>query len=273
MQIIDIYYKADRKVYLDLLHTGSLEVSTIPLENYKFNFKLSSAKLCPGYMRDGKHHKCVRNNILGDRETVCNDCENSIGFKVAFFMGGKPNAFMEEYLKKPHYLYLAYFEPGILKVGTANIEKGERRLLEQDAQFYAFVASADGYEIQRKEKEASILLNLTTSVKSVHKSKYLGKKSELDDVLESFYSKFSVLGLENRPEVVDLTSEYFYPTEYDIVENNLNVFGEFKGLRGRYLIFENKGYLVVDINYIIGRNIEEYLESYEYLREMTLFDL
>lgn len=273
MQIIDIYYKADRKVYLDLLNTESLEVSTIPLENYKFNFKLSSIKPCPGYMRDGEHHKCVRNNILGDRETVCNDCENSIGFKVAFFMGGKPNAFMEEYLKKPHYLYLAYFEPGILKVGTANIEKGERRLLEQDAQFYAFVASADGFEIQRKEKEASVLLNLTTSVKSVHKSKYLGKKSELDDVLESFYSKFSILGLESRPEVVDLTSEYFYPTEYDIVENNLNVFGEFKGLRGRYLIIENKGYQVMDINYIIGRNIDEYIESYEYLREMTLFDL
>jgi hypothetical protein len=273
VQIFDIYYKSDRKVYLDLLNEETSELSTIPLENYRFNLRLSQVKRCPGYFRDGEYHKCIRRNVLGDKETICSDCEEKIGFKVAFFMGGKPNAFMEEYLKKPHHLYLAYFEPGLLKVGTANIEKGERRLLEQDAQFYAFVDTADGFVVQKKEKEASILLNLTTSVKSVHKSKYLGKRSVVDDVKETFYSKFSILGLKKRPEIVDLTSSYFYPVEYDIVENNLNVVGVFQGLRGRYLIFENNGYQVIDINYIIGRNIEEYLEDYKYLREMTLFDL
>ncbi len=276
MKIFDIYYKSDRKVYLDLLENEV--VTSVPLESYKFNFVLSNEKFCPGYFQSGEYHKCIRNNTIGDKVVLCDDCERAIGFKSAFFMNATPNESMNEYLKKKHFLYLAYFEPGILKVGTANIDRGETRLLEQDAQFYSFIDSADGFEIPEKEKEASIKLNLTTSVKSVHKSKYLGIKPNPENVIKIFESKFDILDIPEKPQVEDLTSAYFYPEDYTIISDNLNLVGTFQGLRGRYLIIENTpqsgpfgGYKAFDINYIIGRTITGYLDEYEYLTEPTLF--
>ncbi len=269
MKIFDIYYKSDRKVYLDLLENETL--TTIPLESYQFNFVLSSEKFCPGYFQNSKYNKCIRNNKIGDKAVLCDDCERAIGFKSAFFMNATPNESMNEYLRKKHFLYLAYFEPGILKVGTANIDRGETRLLEQDAQFYSFIDSADGFEIPKKEKDTSIKLNLTTAVKSVHKSKYLGIKPNSENVEKIFESKFDILNISEKPQVVDLTSAYFYPEDYTIISDNLNLVGTFKGLRGRYLIIENQNNKAFDINYIIGRTITAYLDEYEYLTELTLF--
>ncbi len=269
MTILDIYYKSDRKVYLDLISDSS--VSSIPLENYKFDFKLSVEKFCPGYFKNGTFQKCLRGNKIGEKSVLCDDCERAIGFKSAFFMNATPNEEMNKYLKKKHFLYLAYFEPGLVKVGTANVDRGEKRLLEQDAQFYSFIDESDGFEIQKKEKEVSIKLNLTTSVKSVHKSKYLGIKPKKENVEKIFDSKMETLGINEKGNLVDLTDYYFYPEDYNVIQNDHNLVGKFLGLRGRYLLLENNGCKAFDINYIIGRNIEDHIDQYEYLTELTLF--
>src|SRR5690606_10372303 len=67
-------------------------------------------------------------------------------------------------------------------------------------------------------------------------------------------------------EINDLrgNSQIFVPEDVEKINfrSNLTLFGRHKGLRGRYILFENHGNIfALDYRYIIGRFIKEYVSD------------
>ncbi len=258
------------------------ELVSIELTNYKFNFKLSEVKHCIGYYKNGEYVSCPVSNIIqSSTYTQCAYCEKIQGFKSAFLFGGEPNDEMKEYLAQKHFIYLAYFEPGIIKVGTAAESRKYLRPIEQDALAYLYIAESDGFNIQKLEHEISRQLGITENVRSSHKLKYLGVKSNGERVMNILMEKYNLiyshfssnknfrnwLFEKDQLEVVSLINnpEIFYPEKEVHLQKELYVVGDFKGIRGRYLIIENDGeYFTFDIRTLVGRDIENYLDDWRY---------
>src|SRR3990167_7277825 len=107
----------------------------------ELRWKFSAERYCPGFFDLNEYRPCPDQKLLPDlKYDLCARCEAELGFKAAFLFGQEPNERAKKYLSQPHYVYLAYFEPGILKVGTASESRKEVRLIEQDGLVYAFVA-------------------------------------------------------------------------------------------------------------------------------------
>lgn len=302
-KIIDILWRYNSKNQqysqeLKLYSEEDKEEKTINLEGFKFNWKLSKERFCPGYYLDGKYNPCPFDKVL-EKKTYqnCYHCEQQQGFKAAFLFNQKPNENMQKYLSKKHLIYLAWFAPDKIKVGTSAESRKFIRPIEQDALVYCFIAESDGFNIQKLEREISKSFDVTETVRSANKFKNLGYKSlgnEPKQFLKSYYQKiydkFKIndnfrdwLFEEEQIEIIDLRNleNLFYPEkEVQLLFNTppasatpptlggdqLILSGDFEGLRGRFTLFENGGNIfAVDEREIIGRKIVDYLENYNYV--------
>jgi hypothetical protein len=286
-QIIDITWKFEEGKYFPvwrLFELAKKERQTIPFEGYKFQFELSDEKRCVGYNSPDGWVPCQYNSLITKKHyTQCYYCERDQGFKSAFLFGGEPNELAKKHLSQEHFVYLAYFEPDILKVGTAASSRNKIRPIEQDALIYAYIAKVEnGFRVQELEGAISRELGIRQTVKSRHKLKALSIKPDYSRVSEMIrsnydriYDRFKTneifsnwLFKPEEIEVVDLTKlpNLYYPeNQVILLENELNLFGNFKGLRGRYTIFENNGRdFAFDERDIIGRKIAWRDEEYRY---------
>lgn len=281
LQILDITWKKVKDTeFLPIIkfyNTSEKTISNLLLTSYSFNFALSKDKFCTGYYKDGELIPCKFNNLSEDNSySQCNYCERMQGFKSSFIFGDLSHERSQEILSKDYYIYLAYFEPGLLKIGTANIERSSLRLVEQDALIFSFIAKDSGYTIQKLEHIISKKFGITETVKSSHKLKHLSKIPNLNYASELINSKYNQIksnldsehltSILSKIDIIDLnnTNSFYYPNESHLVKD-LNLFGSFLGLRGRYLIIENnETEIMLDINTLKGRYIESYIDDYQY---------
>ncbi len=276
VQIQNINWKKDTDfyVYISLFNIETKERSILKVNDIKFNFALSKHRFCTGFFKDKKHFPC-RNlgmpTILTSISSQCYLCEKEEGFRDAFLFGKEPNENAKKYLAQEHYVYLAYFSPNIIKVGTSSLERKEIRPIEQDALIYAYIAKSDGFNIQKLEHEISKRFNITESVSSRHKVKYLFQKPIIEN------AKFKITNLFNK------ITDYYKDTEYktwflkelniinhsdkpyikypetldDFIYSAEFLCGKFVGLRGKILIVENYGNIIgIYKDNIIGHFIE-----------------
>lgn len=98
----------------------------------KFDF---SVKYCAGWV--DFENRCSQ--ICPDHATVdekyenCLKCHDKTGFNPAFYNASSVSVQQEKINQNPHFVYLAYFAPNVIKVGISQEERGIRRLLEQGA--------------------------------------------------------------------------------------------------------------------------------------------
>ena len=98
----------------------------------KFDFPV---KYCAGWV--DFENRCSQ--ICPDHATVdekyenCLKCRDKTGFNPAFYNANSVSAQQEKINQNPHFVYLAYFAPNVIKVGISQEERGIRRLLEQGA--------------------------------------------------------------------------------------------------------------------------------------------
>lgn len=291
LQIIDVNWKRnlgkDDSFYpnIKLYNKNEKQVQNIELINYNIKWKLSNYRKCVGYSENDNYVTCKFNNYITDsRYERCAFCEDKDGFRSAFLFRNEPNERMQEYLSRPQQIYLAFFEPDLIKVGTASIKRNRLRLIEQDAQAYCFIAEApDGITVQNIEREISKKLNIPEIIRSIHKKKFIYQKSSFQSKSEklkeismkviramknteyssSFYE-------QNNIEIINNSELFFYPENklefIDISKYEYNLSGTFLGLRGNYLILKNLNNTIsVNKKDLIGREIIEYTDNYEYL--------
>jgi hypothetical protein len=259
------------------------ETVEIELSNYRFNFILSEEKYCTGYSLEGQYHGC-KNNVSGLSfyQYMCYDCDRSHGFRDAFFFGKEPNSSIQKYLEQKHLIYLAFFAPNIIKVGTSSESRKNLRLIEQDALIYAFIAESTGLTIQQLEHEISKKLGITETVKAKVKFKNIYNKPNYDIASKQILNEFDRIKGEfsnNRDysdwlydkkdiEIINNSSrnEIFYPAEeVHLLKDPQYLSGKFLGLRGKYLFLENNSNIVAfDTRSIEGRYIEDYEDNFIY---------
>lgn len=255
----------------------------IRLDNFDFRFKLSDERYCVGYVENSEYYPCKNNSLIGKGFERCKYCEDKIGFRSAFLFNQEPNENAKRYLSQKHFIYLAYFEPNIIKVGTASESRRFIRPIEQDALIYVFIAYQDGFQIQNLEKAISRILSVTQRVTSKAKFKTISVKPDISWVKILLLNKYKEI-LKNPQiqddygdwfipheelNIVDLTKKvnFVFPSELHEFKSNI-LFGGFIGLRGRYLILDNNTNLIgFDRKDLIGRRIESFID-YDYKYEV-----
>lgn len=290
--IIDIRWKNnDQNHYffeMVLYDSVTQNREKIPLRNIELNLHLSHERRCVGTYIKGEYQPCDNNALLfKESQTECFACEQKLGFKSAFLFGKAPNDLMKEHLATNHFIYLAYFASGNIKVGTAAESRKYLRLLEQDALVGMHIAQKSGFEISEFEHAISKQLGITEFVRGSAKRKSLSNRIHVDEarakllqtyqkILHHFkITKFSNWLLdEDSAEFISFTDlpQMYYPSE-DIFtlkyEDSQILFGTIVGLRGKFLITKYKEQeFLYKIDSIIGREIIGYQVSEDLVQKI-----
>ncbi|GAB4283569.1 MAG: hypothetical protein Kow0081_0200 [Candidatus Dojkabacteria bacterium] len=294
LHVIDVTWDKkstiDRWVPLIVLYNRVQKtIQKVNLEDYTFNWKLSETRTCVGFYEKNNYVPCPFSSTLQYKfSSQCSYCEDKTGFRDAFIFKREPNENIKEYIYSNHRVYLAYFYPDIIKVGTAVENRNEKRLIEQDAQAYVFIAEKpNGIEIQELESKISKRFKLKLAVASRIKKKQLYNSDtsaidKLKKIVNKIYSDKDIeWELFEKDDLVfkNLSKNYMYfQTRIEFLKLSSHDFilsGIFQGLRGNYLFVKNNGVVLgFDTRDLVGRSIVGYKENYQYEnldKRMTLF--
>ena len=127
-------FNADNKPFVECQVGDKIERHELFEQDLSFEFDFS-VKYCTGWV--DFENRCSQ--ICPDHATVdekyenCLKCRDKTGFNPAFYNANSVSAQQEKINQNPHFVYLAYFAPNVIKVGISQGERGIRRLLEQGA--------------------------------------------------------------------------------------------------------------------------------------------
>lgn len=179
------------------------------------------ARYCLGFSvvlgpNDAEHHSCPTLQAA-ERGYQCGSCfaRDDFRFMHDFHRSGIGPPGLKAYLAQPHWLYIATFADGTVKVGTASQRSKWSRLAEQGAIVARYVAHArDGSVVRMLEDAVSAELGLTQFVRGAAKFASLLQpkpEAELDavnatasDAAHAFLSTCALDGFETVTERFDL---------------------------------------------------------------------
>lgn len=134
------------------------EVGRVPAfgQNLALEFDFSK-KFCTGWVDFVNHcsQACPEQATVETKYENCVKCRNRTGFNPAFYHAAEVSERQQQINQQPHYLYLAYFAPGAVKVGISQEARGLRRLLEQGARL-ALKLETFGSALVARQYEAKI---------------------------------------------------------------------------------------------------------------------
>lgn len=123
------------------------------------------------------------------RSKQCQRCqylEGFIGVHQAHRRIGELPANIQEYLRQPHYLYIAAYADGSTKVGTAAQVRMLSRLAEQGAATACFIAeAADGLRVRQAEAALSASLGLKQALTTKRKLEALTTAVDLSRIRQT----------------------------------------------------------------------------------------
>lgn len=227
----------------------------------EFNF---STKYCTGWVDFENHcsQVCPDSATVDDKYENCLKCRDRTGFNPAFYNADSVSAQQEKINQNPHFVYLAYFAPGVIKVGISQEERGIRRLLEQGARLALKLETFSSALIAR-QYEAKIA-DLSGIMETVAASKKLGLiKQPLDtaaaeralaDALVRIQQK---LGLDFPNCQLIMCEDYFQtasvdPTRIILMKDKPQLVGYVLSVIGSIAITEYDGNL-------LGYNLKKYI--------------
>jgi hypothetical protein len=94
-----------------------------------------SQRYCTGWhdLATGQSAPCPDQATLPKEYSQCMHCQRKTGFNPAFYNANSVSEQQQARNATPHFLYLAHFAPGVVKVGISWSQRGLRRLLDQGA--------------------------------------------------------------------------------------------------------------------------------------------
>ena len=127
-------FNTDNKPFIECQVGDKIERHELFGQDLSLEFDFS-VKYCTGWV--DFENRCSQ--ICPDHATVdekyenCLKCRDKTGFNPAFYNANSVSVQQEKINQNPHFVYLAYFAPNVIKVGISQGERGIRRLLEQGA--------------------------------------------------------------------------------------------------------------------------------------------
>ena len=127
-------FNADNKPFVECQVGDKIERHELFEQSLSLEFD-SSVKYCTGWVdfENRCSQICPGHATVDEKYENCLKCRDKTGFNPAFYNASSVSAQQEKINQNPHFVYLAYFAPNVIKVGISQEERGIRRLLEQGA--------------------------------------------------------------------------------------------------------------------------------------------
>lgn len=166
-------FDTENRPFLEWQVDGKTERGDVLGQELSLAFDFS-AKYCTGWVDFENHcsQVCPDGATVDGKYENCLKCRNRTGFNPAFYHANSVSTRQEKINQQPHFVYLAYFAPGVIKVGISQEKRGIRRLLEQGARLALKLETFSSALIAR-QYEAKIA-SLSGIMETVAASKKLG---------------------------------------------------------------------------------------------------
>lgn len=166
-------FDTENRPFLEWQVDGKTERGDVLGQELSLAFDFS-AKYCTGWVDFENHcsQACPDGATVDEKYENCLKCRNRTGFNPAFYHANSVSTRQEKINQQPHFVYLAYFAPGVIKVGISQEKRGIRRLLEQGARLALKLETFSSALIAR-QYEAKIA-SLSGIMETVAASKKLG---------------------------------------------------------------------------------------------------
>lgn len=256
-------FNADNQPFIDCQIGDEIKRRELFGQDLSLEFDFST-KYCTGWVDFENHCSqiCPDSATVDGKYENCLKCRDRTGFNPAFYNADSVSAQQEKINQNPHFVYLAYFAPGVIKVGISQEERGIRRLLEQGARLALKLETFSSALIAR-QYEAKIA-SLSGIMETVAASKKLGMiKQPLDavtaeqaltDTLMRIQQK---LGLDFPNCQLIMCEDYFQTASIDLtriilMKDKSQLVGHALSVIGSIAITEYDGNL-------LGYNLKKYI--------------
>ena len=171
-------FNSDNKPFVECQVDGKIERYELFEQDLSLEFDFS-VKYCTGWV--DFENRCSQ--ICPDHATVdekyenCLKCRDKTGFNSAFYNASSVSTQQEKINQNPHFVYLAYFAPNVIKVGISQEERGIRRLLEQGARLAIKLETFSSALIARQYEAKISKLDGIAETLPVHKKMELIKQA------------------------------------------------------------------------------------------------
>lgn len=225
----------------------------------------TSQRHCTGWIdfENRRQLPCPDSSTVESKYEQCVKCRNRTGFNPAFYNTTEISEQQQTINQNPHFVYLAYFRPGLIKVGISQESRGIRRLLEQGARAALKLATFPSATIARQyesriAKLDSVVENVTSSRKmAALKETFSDEQAalELDELKKRIASS---LNTTFDDSALVKTSKYYRcdhvdPGSLTIIKDQPTIIGHCRSIIGRTAIIEHQDRLLAyDLKYFVG---------------------
>lgn len=266
-------FDAENRPFLEWQVDGKTERGDVLGQELSLEFDFST-KYCTGWLDFDNHcsQACPDGAMVDEKYENCLKCRNRTGFNPAFYHADSVSAQQQKINQTPHFLYLAYFSPEVIKVGISQEARGIRRLLEQGARM-ALKLETFASALIARQYEAKIA-GLSGIMETVAANKKLGLiKQPLDaamaeqalaDALVRIQQK---LGLDFPHRTLIMCDDYFHTEGRDLssvidMTGNTVLAGTVVSVIGSVLITEyDRQLLAYNLKKFIGHRAQVVQEA------------
>ena len=170
-------FDAENRPFLEWQVDGKIERGDVVGRELSLAFDIST-KYCTGWVDFDNHcsQACPDGATVDEKYENCLKCRNRTGFNPAFYHADSVSAQQQKINQTPHFLYLAYFSPEVIKVGISQEERGIRRLLEQGARLALKLETFSSALIARQYEAKIARLDGIVETMPIHKKLELIKQ-------------------------------------------------------------------------------------------------
>ena len=248
-------FDTENRPFLEWQVDGKTERDDVLGQELSLAFDFS-AKYCTGWVDFENHCSqiCPDSATVDGKYENCLKCRDRTGFNPAFYNADSVSAQQEKINQNPHFVYLAYFAPGVIKVGISQEKRGIRRLLEQGARLALKLETFSSALIARQYEAKIARLDGIVETMPIHKKLKLIKQpfdradgeKKLQQKLLEIEQKIGVSF--PRSELI-LCEDYFHTAGVDLtrvvlMKDQNQLAGRVRSVIGPILIVDYDGQLL-----------------------------
>ena len=248
-------FNADNQPFIDCQIGDEIKRRELFGQDLSLEFDFST-KYCTGWVDFENHCSqiCPDSATVDGKYENCLKCRDRTGFNPAFYNADSVSAQQEKINQNPHFVYLAYFAPGVIKVGISQEERGIRRLLEQGARLALKLETFTSALIARQYEAKIARLDGVVETMPIHKKLELIKQpfnradgeKKLQQKLLEIEQKIGISFL--RSELIPC-EDYFHTTGVDLtrvvlMKDQNQLAGRVRNIIGPILITDYDGQLL-----------------------------
>jgi hypothetical protein len=245
-------YDGDLRPSLTLHKDGSEKFSHLALGDNTATFMFARGqRYCAGWhdLATSQSFPCPDATALPAQFDHCRHCQNKTGFNPAFYHAASVSPQQQARNAQPHFLYLAHFAPGVVKVGISWAERGIRRVLDQGARSALIIKTYPSATIARQyEAKIAALPGIAETLQAKAKHKLLARPydttaaaTELIAARERLRAECSISPDTHEPQHLDAYYLGDAQLNQPIMVQDGKISGRVIGMLGNTLLVEQGG--------------------------------